>query len=116
MTQQKDDTGPQLAIGKKDPLPEEKDSRPVTPRENPSDALARLGAAFSSLSQAGQAISFYQQALEGYQASGDQPGEASTLANLAGAYWQQRDTTSAIQAWLAASFSILSPGTEARLS
>jgi len=62
----------------------------------PVDAVARLGAAFSTLGVSEHAASFYEQALEGYRESRDRTGEATILMSLAQCYWDGGELEKAV--------------------
>lgn len=69
----------------------------------PIDAVARLGAAFSTLGVAEHATGFYENALEGYRSSKDKDGEATILMSLAQIYWKNDDADKAIEMYQQAS-------------
>lgn len=69
----------------------------------PIDAVARLGAAFSTLGVAEHATEFYENALEGYRTSKNKEGEATILMSLAQIYWKRDEADKAIELYHQAS-------------
>ena len=67
--------------------------------QGPADMLARLGAAFTILGRAEDAVGFYQQAIERYRANQDRRGEAVALSSLGHAHWQRGETPQALDAY-----------------
>ncbi len=63
----------------------------------PIDAVARLGAAFSTLGVAKHATGFYEDALKGYRESKDKDGEATILMSLAQIYWKRDEHARAVE-------------------